>query len=441
MELVKLMKDAGIVGAGGAGFPSYAKLAEGADTLLVNGAECEPLLYTDYIIMKNEMSVLLSGIKTVLDNTAISRAVIAIKAHTAKNLSLVDGEVLIPRVSVRILPDVYPMGDEISLIYEALGRLVQPGKLPITVGVIVNNVETLYNLGRAVRFSECVTDKWLTVGGNVPTPKVIKVPLGASVSDIFAKLGIVVPEGHSVLDGGPSMGKMINPSLAVVGKTTKGILILPDSTRAIESKRINDRMAVARAETACCQCTRCTDMCPRALLGYPLEPHRMVRTAINAAEVNPMMVLSATLCCGCGICESLACSQGISPRAVINNYKALLAKNKLRFSSNEIFEPKGERDYRKIPSLKWAQDLGVAKFYRIADFGGELSDFSRVRIPLNRHIGAPSVPVVKDGQRVERGEIIAEAANGLSVNQHASVSGIVTLADNEIIIDKVKYDV
>ncbi len=441
MELAKLMKDAGIVGAGGAGFPSYAKLAEGADTLLVNGAECEPLLYTDYIIMKNEMSMLLSGITTVLENTAISSAVLAIKAHTAKLLSLSDGERLMPRVSVKVLPDVYPMGDEISLIYESLGRLVQPGKLPITEGVIVNNVETLYNLGRAVRFSENVTEKWLTVGGNIPSPKVIKVPVGTPVSEIFQRLGIQVPDGNSVLDGGPSMGKLINPNLAVVGKTTKGILILPDVTRAIESKRINDRMAVARAETACCQCTRCTDMCPRALLGYPLEPHKMVRTAMQAAEVNPVMVLSATLCCGCGICENLACSQGISPRAVINNYKALLAKNKLRFSSKETFEPKDERDYRMIPSLKWEQDLGVAKFNTVAEFFGEITDFSRVRIPLGRHIGAPSVPVVADGQRVERGELIAEAAGGLSVNQHASISGVVTMADNEIIIDKVKYDV
>lgn len=441
MELVKLMKDAGIIGAGGAGFPSYAKLAEGADTLLVNGAECEPLLYTDYIIMKNEMPMLLSGIKAVLENTNISSAVLAIKAHTAKHLSLSDGEKLMPMVSVRVLPDVYPMGDEISLIYESLGRLVQPGKLPITAGVIVNNVETLYNLGRAVRFSENVTEKWLTIGGNVSAPTVIKVPIGTQVSDIFRRLGIQIPEGNSVLDGGPSMGRLINPSLAIVGKTTKGILILPDSIRAIESKRINDRMAVARAETACCQCTRCTDMCPRALLGYPLEPHRMVRTAMQAAEVNPVMVLSATLCCGCGICESLACSQGISPRAVINNYKALLAKNKLRFSSDEVFEPKQERDYRKIPSLKWEQDLGVAKFDTVAEFGGEMTDFSRVRVPLGRHIGAPSVPIVKDGQSVERGEVIAVAANGLSVNQHASISGTVTLADNEIIIDKVKYDV
>ena len=143
MELKRLMKDAGIVGAGGAGFPSYAKLAEGADTLLVNGAECEPLLYTDYFLLKRELTLVLSGINAVLDNTTIPRAVLAIKAHTAKRLSFSDGEALDDRIKVKVLPDVYPIGDEVSLIYEALGRLVNPASLPITVGVIVYNVETM----------------------------------------------------------------------------------------------------------------------------------------------------------------------------------------------------------------------------------------------------------------------------------------------------------
>ena len=170
MELKRLMKDAGIIGAGGAGFPSYAKLAEGADTLLINGAECEPLLYTDYMILKRELSLVLSGINAVLENTDISRAVLAIKAHTAKRLSYKDGEMLDDNIKVKVLPDVYPIGDEVSLIYEALGRLVNPASLPITVGVIVYNVETMYNLGRFIRFGEPVLNKWLTVGGDIATP-------------------------------------------------------------------------------------------------------------------------------------------------------------------------------------------------------------------------------------------------------------------------------
>ena len=437
-ELKNLMQKFGIVGAGGAGFPSYAKLAEGADLLLINGSECEPLLYTDYVILKNELSLVLSGVEEVLEHTGIQKALVAIKAHTAKRLGMSEGERLDDKIYVKVLPDVYPIGDEIGLIYEATGRLVKPGSLPITKGVIVYNVETMYNLGRAVRFSEPVTKKWLTIGGDIKSPTVIKVPIGAKVQDIFKKLDIELKEGYTVLDGGPSMGKIINPNTYAVTKTTKGILILPDDTQSILSKTTNEKMAVARAETACCQCTRCTDLCPRNMLGYPLEPHKMVRTAMTAVEIMPEMVLSATLCCGCGVCESLACSQGISPRAVIANYKTLLAKNKLRFNSQGEYNVKSEREYRMIPSEKWKSTLGITKFDKIADFGGEINDFERVEIPLSKHIGAPSVATISDGCVVTQGDLIAEASKGLSLPQHASISGIVTHGNDKIIIDKVR---
>ena len=432
------MQEFGIVGAGGAGFPSYAKLAEGAEILLINGAECEPLLATDYVLLKNEMDMVLTGVLKVIANTSIKKAYIAVKAHNVERLGWQDGEKLSDGVFVKALPDMYPIGDEIGLIYEATGRLVKPGKLPITEGIIVYNVETMYNLGRAVRFSEPVTMKWLTVGGDVKNPTVIKVPMGTKVSDIFERLNIEVKEGYTVIDGGPSMGKVINPRTYAVNKTTKGILILPDNTQAVISRKTNEKMAVSRAETACCQCTRCTDLCPRNLLGYPLEPHKMVRTSMGAVEAMPEMVLSATLCCACGVCESLACNQGISPRAVIDNYKKLLAKNRLRFDKDGDYHVKEEREYRKLPYKKWMSALGITRFDKDTDYGGEMNDFSRVEQTLSRHIGKPSIPCVSDGDFVNAGDLIASAADGLSLPQHASISGRVTLGNDKIIIDKVR---
>ena len=437
-ELKNLMRNFGIVGAGGAGFPSYAKLADGADLLLINGAECEPLLATDYILLRDELDLVIQGISEVVNKTSISKAYIAVKAHNAERLGWKDGDRLADKVYARALPDIYPLGDEISLIYEATGRLIKPGKLPITKGVIVYNVETMYNLGRALRYNEPVTTKWLTVGGDIKNPTVIKVPLGTRIADIFERLDINVPESHTVIDGGPSMGKIINPRTYAVNKTTKGILILPNSSQAILSKITNEALAVKRAETACCQCTRCTDMCPRNLLGYPLEPHKMVRTAMGVVEAIPEMVISATLCCGCGVCESLACNQGISPRAVIDNYKKLLAKNKLRFDKDGEYSVSPEREYRMLPYKKWMSALGVARFDVDTDFGGEMMDFSRVELTLSRHIGIPSIPVVNDGDIVNEGDLIAKAADGLSLPQHASISGRVRLGTDKIIIDKVR---
>ncbi len=438
MDLKEVMKDAGIVGAGGAGFPAYAKLATGADTLLVNGAECEPLLYTDYILLKRELSLVLAGIKSVIEYAEIPRALLCVKDHTAKRLKWQDGAKLADKIFVKILPDVYPMGDEISLIYQATGRVVKPGNLPITSNVIVMNVETLYNVALAVKYGAPVTMKWLTVGGAVEEPFVIRVPVGTPVCELFEKYGVNVPEGYAVLDGGPSMGKIIDPDVAVVTKTTKGLLILPENIEAVISKKIDAKKSVARAETACCQCTRCTDMCPRALLGYPLEPHKMVRTAMHAATLLPQMVISATLCCGCGICESLACCQGISPKAVINNYKELLAKNKMRYVANAPVEVTAEREYRMVPSERWASILGVLRYEKLAVYKGEDVNFGRVEISLKPHIGAPSVPCVKEGDEVKQGDKIANSADGLSLPQHASVNGFVfAIEDNKIIIDKV----
>ena len=437
MDLKELLRESGIVGAGGAGFPSYAKLADGADTLVVNGAECEPLLYTDYILLQKELPTVLAGIKAVIEYAKIPCALLCVKEHTAKRLRWTDGAKLAERIIVKTLPDVYPMGDEISLIYQATGRVVKPGNLPITSGVIVLNVETLYNVALAVKKQSPVTDKYLTIAGDIPTAIVVKVPIGTPISELFELNSITIPEGYTVLDGGPSMGKVINPDTAVVTKTTKGLLILPDNCEAIMSKYLDGAKSIARAETACCQCTRCTDMCPRGLLGYPLEPHKMVRTAKSAVTIMPEMVLAATLCCGCGICESLACCQGISPKAVINEYKALLAKNKMRYVAREEVFPAPEREYRMVPSERWANALGIARFDKVAKYVGVQNSFTRSEILLRQHIGAPSIPCVEDGATVQKGEKIAEAADGLSLPQYASISGVVTVFEDKIVIEKV----
>ena len=432
----ELMQSAGILGAGGAGFPSYAKLAAGADTLVVNGAECEPLLYSDYHLLKRELSLVLAGITATLEYAKIPKALLAVKAHTAEKLKWTESQALADKITVKVLPDVYPMGDEISLIYQATGRVVKPGNLPITAGVIVMNVETLWNVGNLVRFGKPVTETWLTVGGDIPQPFALKVPVGTPVETVFAKYGVVVPETHTVLDGGPSMGRVIDPETAVITKTTKGLLILPNSSAAVQSKYIDAKKSVARAETACCQCTRCTDLCPRYLLGYPLEPHKMVRTAMGAAELLPEMVITANLCCGCGICETLACCQGISPKAVITQYKEVIAKNKIRYVGQAEVQAREEREWRMIPSDKWASTLGVKFFDRIAVYKDEPIEVKKVEISLRPHIGAPSVPCVQDGDIVKKGDVIAKAGEGLSIAQHASIDGKAYLDGNKIIIYK-----
>ena len=438
MALKDILREAGIIGAGGAGFPAYMKLNPKADILLIDGAECEPLLYTDFILMRDRMDTVVRGAQAIMEEFGIKQTLLCMKQHTAFALSLTDGEQIGEGVFVKQMPDVYPMGDEIIMIYEATGRVVRPGDLPSSVGVMSFNVETVYNVARAVHSGEVLTEKWLTIGGATEHALVVRCPIGTPVRDLFAFYGIEVPEGYAVIDGGPSMGQIVSPHTAVVKKNTKALLILPESIPAVVSKRTDAQTAISRCASNCCQCTRCTDLCPRGLLGYPLEPHRMVRCVTGVAEITPEMVRAATLCCGCGICETLACCQGISPKTIIAEFKKILAKNKLRYTADTDVAPDPDRAYRMVPASRWAAALGVAPFDKVATRAGRMPSPGEVSLPLAGHIGAPSVPCVKEGERVLCGQVIATAAEGLSVPQHATIDGVVTLVTKDkITIERV----
>ena len=428
-ELKTLMQNAGIVGAGGAGFPSYAKLADGADTLVINGAECEPLIYTDFYLMHEHFDEFLHGINLVLDGGNIPKCVIGIKEHTAERLGLSDWQHLSERISVRTMPNAYPMGDEINLIYQVTGRVVSPGALPITAGVIVYNVETVYNIAKAEK-GENLTEKWITVGGDISNRKIIRTPIGMAVKDIFKNLGITVPDTHIVIDGGPSMGKIINYESAVVTKTTKSILILPKNIPAVTGKMASPKTHNTHAQSNCCQCTRCTDMCPRALLGYPLEPHRLVRSVLSVAEADPEIIKTASLCCSCGVCEIAACCQGISPRAVIEQLKGILAKNRIKYVSDKTPTVNPQRDYRLMPSERWMELLGVHKMDKMPEFAPEMQKTNKVKLLLKQSIGAPVTPTVGIGDTVKKGDLIATNDGGLFAPLHASIDGKVTAIDS-----------
>ena len=436
-DLKSLMQNSSIVGAGGAGFPSFGKLADGADILCINCAECEPLMYTDYMLMREEMSKIVEGAQAVMAYTGIKHTYVAIKEHRAHMLGYSDDQMLGKDVSVKLLPNVYPMGDEISLIYQATGRVVKPGNLPITAGVIVLNGETVYNVREAVKEGKPVTEKWVTIGGDLPERYVVKVPVGMRVSELFDILGVRLKDDQIMFDGGPSMGKIVDPAVAVITKTTKSLLIIPDSARCVKNKRVAMDDMLRRASSACCGCTRCTEMCPRHLLGYPLEPHKMIRVALNAAaEDHPDLIKTASLCCSCGICAEVCC-QEISPKDVILNLKGILAKNKMRFvAGNEEYKVSSDREYRMIQSAKWEDILGVHKYDVVPKYLPKKIKASRVEIKMSQHIGAPSVPCVNVGDVVTEGQVIAGLGAGLSVPQHASISGKVVFVDpTKIVIE------
>jgi Na+-translocating ferredoxin:NAD+ oxidoreductase RnfC subunit len=154
--------------------------------------------------------------------------------------------------------------------------------------------------------------------------------------------------------------------------------------------------------------------------------------------VDPKIFATATLCCGCGICEHAACGQGLSPRAMIFKLKDDLAKTKTRYISDETISPRDTRDYRLITSDRWKEIIGVSKYDKEAKFLDREFAPSKVEISMKGHIGAPSVPCVEVGQLVALGEKIADAAEGLSLPQYASIAGVCRFVDStKIIIERI----
>ena len=436
-DLKQLLKDNGVVGAGGAGFPSYCKLAEGADTLLINAVECEPLLYTSYTLLQERIRDIIIGMRAVMEYAHIARGLLAVKDYRAAKLGYSDGQELAPGVFIKYIPNVYPMGDEINLIYTATGRVVPPGQLPITRGVIVFNTETIYNIGLVVQFGQPVTKTYLTISGDIPKAYCVKVPVGMKISEVLSVMGVTVPDTHMVIDGGPSMGTVVNLSTDVVKKPCSGLLILPKTIPAVRNKLRTKEDNFRRAASVCCQCNRCTDLCPRHLLGYPLEPHKMVRSTLSAAMADPELIKTATMCCGCDICSTLACCQEISPMQIIKEYKGILAKNRMKYVADpsEQFTPSPEREARMVSAGKWKEMLGVAKYDKFPPiYVEEKLKAKEVFVPMSQHIGAPAIPVVKVGDEVKENQLIAQAAEGLSIPHFAPISGKVTYVDAKTIV-------
>ena len=436
MEL-ELLRDtieaAGVIGAGGAGFPTHRKLARGIDTVLVNAAECEPLLYTDFTILREHLDRVCEGARELCDAMGAAQVLVAMKEHTALRLGVAQGEELPCGARAALLPDVYPMGDEIIMIYQALGRVVPPGQLPSAVGVVVVNAETAYNVSNAVRGAP-VTEKWLTIGGAVEHPVVVRVPVNCGVRAVLRAAGVTVPTGHVVVDGGPAMGNIVNPASAVVTKKTKALLILPEEIPAIANKAAPVERLLKRVPSACCQCMYCTELCPRHLLGYPLQPHKTLRAVGAGAPGNPEELLTASLCSGCGVCTLMACCQGIAPSAAMTAVKQSLGRHRIGYRADGPTKPDSERDFRMVPVSRFKSRIGVAKFDREAEWAGDLPVAQALwRLPLSQHVGKPSEPVVAVGDEVAAGQLIARAREGISAALHAPVAGTISrVTDTEI---------
>ncbi len=438
-ELSKLIQENGIVGAGGAGFPTYAKLDERAETILMNCAECEPLLKLHRQLLKEHAYEIVKTFSMIADVVNAKEAVIGIKKEykeTIKALEAVIGE--FPKVRIHLLSSVYPMGDEVVLIYEATKKVVRPGGLPIEQGVAVFNVETIYNIYRAVEKNEPVTDKVISVVAEVSNPVTVRVPIGCTVEDVVSLAGNTTVKDPVYFIGGPMMG-FIGSGTQPVTKMTNAILVLPKDHVLVVKKNRNTSVEMKRAASVCCQCQMCTDLCPRHNLGHPIEPHMFMRAASNKdfQDVHPF--LNTLYCSSCGLCEMFSCPQGLSPRSLMAQYKAGLRKAGIRPEKDvSLGNVSDMREYRKAPEGRLEARLGLLKYNVEAPLKDNVVAMDKVKVLLSQHIGAPAKAIVKVGELVKTGQMIAQPGKGLSVAIHASIDGkVVEVTDSYVVIQKV----
>lgn len=435
-ELSNILQQNGIVGAGGAGFPTYAKLNENAETLILNCAECEPLLRLHRQLLEKYAQEIVETFHLIGQAVGAKELVIGIKKAYTKTIDALNGVIgAYPEVRLGLLDEVYPAGDEVVLIYEVTKKVVRPGGLPIEQGVAVFNVETVYNAYRAINQSTPVVDKLVSVVAEVDHPITVRVPIGTTIEDTVKLAGGITTKNPVYFIGGPMMGFIGSGSLPVT-KTTNAVLVLPEEHLIIQKKRKKTSIDLKRAAACCCQCSMCTDLCPRNRLGHPIQPHLFMRAATCKDVQEPNIFVNTMFCSSCGLCEMYSCMQGLSPRTLMAEYKAGLRANGLRPPQVEAKPVGPEREYRKVPMERLMARLDLTKYNKEAPLDESVVPVSKVKIMLSQHIGAPAAAIVKQGDKVTKGQMIAEPAKGLSVGIHASIDGVVSeVTDKYVIIE------
>ncbi|MEZ5107130.1 MAG: electron transport complex subunit RsxC [Draconibacterium sp.] len=290
-EIVQKIQDAGIVGLGGATFPTHVKLVPPkgmkADVLLINGVECEPYLTSDHRLMLEKTDEILVGIQLLMKAMDVDKAVIGIENNKPDAIQLLtEKSKNYKGINVTALKVKYPQGGEKQLIKAVTGKEVPSGGLPIAVGAVVSNVGTAFAVYEAIQKNKPLFERVVTVTGKgVATPSNFKVRIGTATSELIEAAGGLPENTGKIISGGPMMGRAIASLDVPVTKGTSGILLMQQE----ESKR--------KEYSECIRCSRCVSVCPMGLEPYLLMTLGQ-KQIYDRAETNRVMD-----CIECGSCS------------------------------------------------------------------------------------------------------------------------------------------
>jgi len=432
MSLIEQVRLAGVVGAGGGGFPAHVKLAGRADIVIANGAECEPLLHKDAAIMEHLAARVVRGVELTMESVGAKEGVIGIKAKKKPAVEAITAACSGTRVRLHMLDDYYPAGDEYDLVHAVTGRLIPPLGIPLQVGVVVQNVETMVNIAAAAE-GQPVTHKTITIAGAVRHPLSLTVPVGMLYRDALEAAGGGLADDPVLCIGGLMMGRVSADFDTPVTKTDTGAIVLPRSHPVVRRK-LQPAEAQARiGKSACDQCRYCTEFCPRYLLGYAVEPHQVMRglsfTANGGAHWNQF----AALCCACGLCTLYACPEALYPKEACDASKEEMRGMNFKWTGAVAANPHPLRDGRRTPIQSLMRKLSVEEYDHHAPLESRPLNLRRLVLPLKQGAGVPNSPLVKAGDRVTAGQALGEIPAGqLGSIIHAPVAALVESVTDSI---------
>jgi len=289
-ELRQIIFEAGIVGLGGATFPSHIKLnpPKPVNDLIINGAECEPYLTTDYRLMVEKPEQIIKGIKLIIKIVKSHNCYIAIEDNKPQAIKIMRDRARMFNWETKVLKTSYPQGGEKQVIKSCLGREVPSGKLPFDIGVLVHNVATVYAIYEAVYLRKPLYERVITVSGPCLThPKNILARIGTPVKDLIEQCGPLIREPKKIIMGGPMMGIAQFTMDTPVIKGTSGVILLDE----VEEKKEEERF--------CVRCGECVEHCPMGL-----NPG-LIALAIAKDRLDLAQEYGILDCIECGLCAYL----------------------------------------------------------------------------------------------------------------------------------------
>lgn len=438
-EILKRIREAGVVGAGGGGFPTYKKLDASVEHVIANGVECEPLLYKDREVMIQATDKLIAGLVVVKEITNASKVTIAIKRKNSDLKNILSESAQKYGMDIFIMENVYPAGDEYILVHEVTGKRIPPGGIPLQIGCLVENVETLINIANAV-LEIPVTEKYLTVAGATKEAVTLKVPIGTSYEKCLEIAGGVNVDDFSILVGGVMMGGVTKDLSSSVSKTLSGLIFLPNEHSLVNRKTEAPEVYTKIGHSACDQCSFCTQLCPRYILGYPIQPHLVMRSLQMTGDEKERLSYWAQACCECNVCSLFACPEKLDPKSICADIKKNLKKENKGFSKSELEKVFSDvhpmRSGREIPISILYQRLGIKKYDRKAHYVNYDNVITEVKIDIKNNIGENGIPCVQIGDKVSKGELIAKVnEDAFGTPFHSSIDGqIKDILNNSIII-------